>query len=136
MRTSIQRRAWLCGVLLAAAGCGHKPGPGDVPPGSEFTADILADGTKLFVFSVPMARPGRGGDVRRELQDDDEMQRARRQPSHPGPQALQAMLAQNGYCREGYMVLEQYEQQHRYVTRGECRDDASEQDRERFPKRP
>ena len=134
MRTIIHRRAWLLGALLGAAGCAqHQPGPGDIVPGSEFNANILENGTKLFVFSVPMARPGRGGDVRREMDDEEQMQRARREASHPGPQALQAMLAQNGYCRDGYLVLEQYEQQRRYVTRGECRDDATGQDRERFP---
>lgn len=136
MKTIINRRAWLLSILLGAAGCAHhQPGPGDIVPGSEFNANILDDGTKLFVFSVPMARPGKGGDIRREMDDDEaQMQRARREVSRPGPQAMQAMLAQNGYCREGYLVLEQYEHQRRYVTRGECRDGATEQDRERFPK--
>jgi hypothetical protein len=135
MKIIIGRSAWLLGILLAA-GCAHQPGPTDITPGSEFNANILEDGTKLFVFSVPLAHPGKGGggDIRREMGDDEDMSRARREVSHPGPQAVQAMLAQNSYCREGYLVLEQYEQQRRYVTRGECRDGATEQDRERFPK--
>jgi len=134
IRSGFAGAGLLC--VLALAGCSHAPRASDVPPGSEFVANILDDGTKLFVFSVPMKRPGKGGDVRHEMSDDDgEMQRSRREgPQHPGPQALQGMLAENGYCREGYMVLEQYEQQHRYVTRGECRDGATDADRTRFPK--
>lgn len=117
--------------ILLATGCAHSPGPADVMPGSDFVANILDDGTKLFMFSVPMRRPG-GGDVR-DMDAGDGGQHARREaPRPPGPQALQAMLAQNGYCREGYVVLEQYEHQHRYVTRGECRDGATDADRERF----
>lgn len=45
---------------------------------------------------------------------------------------LGAMLAQNRYCRDGYVVLEQYEERTGYVIRGECRDSANENDRRLF----
>ena len=126
-------------IAVLAAACSHTPGPADIPPGADFTANILADGTKLFTFSTRLERGGGmfgGGSGRRgggrEEGEDGEEQRQRRSPVKPNQQGLQAMLAQNGYCRDGYVVLEQYEQHNQYVTRGECRDAATDADRERY----
>jgi hypothetical protein len=124
-----------CAALVLLGACSHTPGPGDIPPGANFTTHILADSTKLFVYSTPQRggrehRSMRGGGAEREG-GDMEQQRPRdnRRASQNG---LQAMLTENNYCREGYVVLEQYETRNQYVIRGECRDAATADDRARF----
>jgi hypothetical protein len=122
-----------CFILLAVVlgACSHTPGPDDIPPGADFSANILGDGTKLFVFSLRLARPeGHGMGA---MRGQEEEQRSRRPTNVKSmQQALQAMLAENGYCRENYVVLEQYELRNQYFIRGECRDSATESDRTRF----
>ena len=51
----------------------------------------------------------------------------------PDPyEPLEALLELNRYCRDGYVTLEQYRMGMQQVIRGECRDDATEADRQRF----
>lgn len=128
-------------ALLSA--CAHTPSADDIPPGATFTANILADNTKLFVYTQ---RFGRGGPARDEYAEIDgyegrgrssgggrERGAERSGVSQAAQKGVQAMLAQNKYCRDGYMVLEQYDQHGSYVVRGECRDAATADDRNKFP---
>jgi len=121
-------------VLLAA--CGHTPSAQDIPPGANFTANILADGTKLFTFSTRLPhQPHEGGDntVRRdEGRPSDDRPRMHADMAQNNKKALQAMLLENGYCRDGYVILEMFEDRTGNVIRGECRDAASDGDRAKY----
>lgn len=137
---NIGRRLAVTVAVLWLSACAHAPSRNDIPPGAGFTTRILANGTKLFVYSQRLM-PGREGDS-----GLDDMPSGRgegvdfdgdsgRQHRNPGPTALrgaQAMIAQNHYCREGFLVLEQFEQQGRYIIRGECRDAATAAERTEF----
>jgi hypothetical protein len=124
-----------CGALLVA--CGQLPSARDVPPDASFSADILDNGTKLFTFSTHL--PQRPHDdentVRRSDQQPDDRPRVHADRAQNNKKALQAMLLENGYCRDGYVILEMFEDRKDYVIRGECRDAASEVDRERYSHR-
>lgn len=120
-------------ALLSIVGCSHTPSAADIPAGATFTANILADGTKLFVyrqrgFGAPLPREGEVGapEQRERGPTTEQLQKAAKR-------GVDAMLAQNHYCREGYMVLEQYQQQRAYIVRGECRDAVNADERARFP---
>lgn len=128
----------LAAVVLAA--CSSAPRPGSVPPGTSFAANILDDGTKLFTFTLHAQRPApavvRGADGLPNQQQQAEM--ARRMRGHMAEDArkgLHLMLQENGYCQEGYVLHELYEDRAGYVIRGECRDAASDADRARYPGR-
>lgn len=121
------------------SGCGHTPTAADIPPGASFTANILADDTKLFVYS--QGGRGMGGrgpdgelpDARQEMPREGRDGRRGARAAPPDLQkAVTAMIEQNHYCRDGYMVLEQYEQHGAYIVRGECRDAATPADRQKF----
>ena len=123
------RGRWLLAgtVWLWLGACSHTPDAGDVLPGATFTTKILADGTKLFVYAQRFAR--RDGDM-----EGDGGNRGNRsaQVAQITQRGVQTMLAQNLYCRDGYVVLEQYEERTSYVIRGECREAATSADREKF----
>lgn len=124
-------------AVLWLSACSHTPSVDDIPPGATFTTKILADDTKLFTYSQRFGRRGRSeGD----MDDSASEERIRSENSHRtaqvaqmGLRGVQAMLAQNHYCRDGYMVLEQYEQHGSYIIRGECRDAANAAERSKFP---
>jgi len=119
-------------ALLSA--CGHTPSAGDVPPDANFSANILDNGTKLFTFSTHLPHQPRDGEnmPRRGDQQGEERPRPHADMAGASKKALQAMLLENGYCREGYVVLEMYEDRTSYVMRGECRDAADDNDRARY----
>lgn len=121
------------GALLAA--CGHTPSAQDVPPGATFSANILDNGTKLFTFSTRLPHQPHGGDntVRRdEERPTDDRPRMHADMAQNNKKGLQAMLLENGYCRDGYVILEMFEERADYVIRGECRDAASDSDRAKY----
>jgi hypothetical protein len=109
-------------LLTACGGGGQRP---DEPAPGRFSAELLNNGTKLFTYTLEREPPPRTVQRRGEPPP-----RERRLPDpHKG---LQAMLLQNGYCREGYVTLEQYTLARQQLIRGECRDSASAADRARF----
>lgn len=123
-------------AVLWLSACSHTPSIDDIPPGATFTTKILADDTKLFTYSQ---RFGRRGPNEGDMDDRASEERIRSgssnrtaQIAQTGLRGVQAMLAQNHYCRDGYMVLEQYEQHGSYIIRGECRDAANAADRSKF----
>ncbi|HEY3700210.1 MAG TPA: hypothetical protein VGK97_12800 [Spongiibacteraceae bacterium] len=123
-------------VLFYLAACSHTPTADDIPPDATFTTSILADNTKLFVYSQRFARGGAPREDYASPADRENTVRQRDAERTRAPLAakngVQAMLAQNHYCRAGYMVLEQYDQHGSYVIRGECRDEATAEDRNKF----
>lgn len=135
-KTLLSRRVCGAALMLAVAACSHTPEPGDIPPGANFTTHILDNGTKLFTYAVRQGRPGGGGgDGGMGGGGDRPEGGGMGRPSRSGRDTqlgLQAMLMQNTYCREGYVVLEQYETMNQFVIRGECREAANDDDRARF----
>ncbi|MFT3929500.1 MAG: hypothetical protein QM709_04290 [Spongiibacteraceae bacterium] len=135
----------LCRAMLVFAGfclaaCSHTPSASDIPPNVSFVTKILGDDTKLFTYTVHRGRGGPGGDEDMpEMQDMPSRGGMRGGPGRDEPSSkvmvrgAEAMLLQNHYCRDGFMVLEQYEQHRNYIIRGECRDAATSADREKFP---
>lgn len=134
----IQICSWLSfsAAIFLLSACAHTPRPSDIPPGSMFSTKILTNDTKLFTYALRLKRgpadapdvvgetPERGGGAGRSAQLAQVAQRA-----------INAQLAQNQYCRDGYVVLEQFEEQQKYIVRGECRDAATSADRELFPEK-
>lgn len=134
----LSRAAGIAALSLLAAACSQAPAARDVPPGASFAANILDDGTKLFTFSVHLPRPPL--ETARSLQAQEQEQaegrrRMRADPAEGAKKALQAMIQENGYCREGYVLHELYEDRTDYVIRGECRDAATDADRARYSRR-
>lgn len=138
VRLTIMHRWIALGVLgLCVTACSHAPDASDIPPSVSFTTKILGDDTKLFTYTLHRGRSGPG-------EDDDILDASRGGdmrgggPRRDAPSSktmlrgVEAILGQNNYCRSGYMVLEQYEQQRNYIVRGECRDGATREDREKF----
>lgn len=130
-------RWWVLGMAWVwLSACSHTPSASDIPPGVDFSTKILPDDTKLFVYTQRFMRGGEvmpGTDYAtidnpKMMQERDRMRAAISKVARKG---LEATLAQNNYCREGYMVLEQYEQHGSYIIRGECRDAATSVDRDK-----
>lgn len=134
-------------AILSA--CTHTPSPQDIPAGSSFTTNILPDDTKLFNYTIGRAEKSRDNPREDESSPtDDSDQRSRtggkgrgshdggKSHNSPSTQDVQkgvvAVLAQNHYCREGYVVLEQYQAKTGYIVRGECRDAADSADKAKF----
>ena len=131
-RFGLRRLALMVLPTLWLGACSHAPSARDIAPGAGFTTKILPDSTKLFTYSQRFMRGG--GDVStidrpQAMRERDGMRETMTKVAQKG---LEAMLAQNGYCRASYMVLEQYEEHGSYIIRGECRDSATDSDRERF----
>ncbi len=137
MRINFVARGALLVATVALSACAGSPSVDDLPPGANFAAKILADDTKLFLYSQRFMRPR---DAAAEMDYATlENQRAARERDNfrtaapkIAKKGLDAMLAQNRYCRAGYVVLEQYEERGAYIIRGECRDSATSDERARF----
>jgi hypothetical protein len=100
-------------ALCLAACTGTKPAASFI---DEFSTEITGDGTKFFTY----VRNFSGGT----------------EPVKTLDKAVQTRLETTGYCRDGYLTLERYHANGMARIRGECRDGASDSDRERFPNRP
>lgn len=145
------RTILLTGVASLTA-CSSAPTPKDIPPGTQFSTHILEDGTKLFTLkSQP---PGLEGESMERMRAQQRQGRAGGNdcfPCEPGERGASgggggggrthasdlkivatAMIAENRYCRDGFVVLEQFQQERARVLRGECRDSADASDRARF----
>ena len=122
-------------AVLWLSACSHTPSADDIPPGATFTTKILADDTKLFVYSQRFARRGsnaaEGDDGLSEAPERGGSGRSE-QMAKSALRGVEAMLAQNHYCRDGYVVLEQYDQHGSYFIRSECRDAANAAERSKF----
>ncbi len=112
--------AWMA---VVAGGCLFG-GP-DLPPADEVLIPEITDGgTKFFVLERRYINPRA-----RRLPDDRETMPG--PPPDIGPRVEQILEA-TGYCRQGYFELYQEHLPQVRRLRGECREPASEEDRERF----
>ena len=147
LRANTRLRAAAVSALFAFAllGCAHQPERDRFARDADFTARILDNGTKLFRVAMrqpmPAGRSGGPGDSRNDSGGADCF------PCEPGQQVgsrarggreldmrkvATAVLEENHYCREGFVVLEQYQAAEGRVLRGECRDAADAGDRQKF----
>lgn len=134
----MRTRTTITGLFLfALLGCGgNDQRPTEAIPAS-FTTDILPNGTKLFTFELEPQGPPDGAGPRMQRGGPGPGPDGR--PPRRGPSAaashkqLASLLAENHYCREGYVTLQQYGLYGGYTIRGECRDGADDSDRSRFP---
>ncbi|RZA02341.1 MAG: hypothetical protein EOO68_09795 [Moraxellaceae bacterium] len=111
----------LCFVLAACS-----TGRNFDPQGLQFKTLITPDHVKRFELSIaPRPVPIDPLSDRRGLE------------SGPSERQLKAMLkdalADNGFCREGFLPLGRYAGESNYKLRGECKDAASVEDIARFP---
>ena len=82
----------------------------------EFSTEITGDGTKFFTYVRNFQRGTEPGKTLRK--------------------AVQARLDTTTYCRDGYLTLEHYQANGIARIRGECREGATDNDREQFPNQP
>jgi hypothetical protein len=107
-----------------------------------FVCDIKPNGIKLFSYTVTVNRPSgsRSGTGRGKRGGEGSKQgggatgRPDRESMMKGiKEKLDASLATTGYCREGYIVLGRRIDRDRSFIRGECKEGATADDREKFP---
>ncbi|MEN8205481.1 MAG: hypothetical protein ABFS24_05660 [Pseudomonadota bacterium] len=110
-----------------------------------FLTDIKSNGIKLFKYTVTLNMPdgsrrgsGRGmsggeggmpGGRSAGRPDRESRMKGTKEKMY---QKLDARLAETGYCREGYIVLGSSIGRGRSFIRGECKEGATEDDREKF----
>lgn len=135
-------------AMMLLSGCIGHPPPHQSEP-DQFVTNIKDDGTKLFSFSVDAipARPDEGkGRGRGEGPPPGAMAKGNEQASRssaPMPanpmdmlyDKLALTLENNGYCREGYIEIDNYETNNRLHVLGECNETATEQDKTQFANR-
>ena len=113
-----------------------------------FVTDIKENGLKLFSYSVTMGSPqketkgkgrghkgegGMGGGMRgRKSDGGPDHESMTNQSKAKINEKLDSKLAETGYCREGYIVLNSYLGKGKYQIRGECKDGATDSDRKKF----
>ena len=115
-------------VLCLSACSGTKPAASF---NDEFSTEITGDGTKFFTYirHLPGATEGGRGKGKRKG-------KRKGKSDNSLHEAVQARLDTNGYCRDGYLALERYQANGITRIRGECRDGATDSDREQFPNQP
>lgn len=139
---------WILGAALACTLAGCSSGPDRKPPPLQqrLHTSITDNGSKMFVFQMVRAsteraarsgggragppdgggRGGRGGGRGGKGGMDPEKMLLQ---AH---EALQQQLEETGFCREGYMTLDEKAERGLLAIRGECTETATQQDREQF----
>ena len=106
-----------------------------------FVTDIKPNRIKLFSYTVTVSRPAgsRSGTGRGKRGGEGGKQgggatgRPDRESMMKGiKEKLDVRLAETGYCREGYIVLGRRIDRGRSFIRGECKEGATADDREKF----
>jgi hypothetical protein len=113
----------LSAVLCLAACAGVRPAP---TPSDEFSTEITTNGTKFFTYVRHVPRG-----TAESYRDSSGTKSDKTLDA-----AVQAKLDTTAYCRDGYLTLERYLANGIARIRGECRDGASDSDREKFPNQP
>ena len=113
-----------------------------------FVTDIKENGLKLFSYSVTMSSPqketngnGRGRKGAGGMGGGMRGRNGGGSPNHESMtnrskakinEKLDSKLAETGYCREGYIVLNSYAGKGKSQIRGECKEGATDSDRKKF----
>ncbi len=125
---------FLCATILLT-GCGHY-GHSDLGA-VNFRTLISTDNSKRFELSVapksqdPMRQLKRRGNAYMD-EDSRSVVQQRRTDAYLKYQ-LEDLLDKNGFCRGGYLMLGRFAGESQIRLRGECKDTATPEDRQRFP---
>jgi hypothetical protein len=109
-------------ALWLSACTGTKPA---TSPDDEFATEITSNGTKFFTYLRHLPAGTEANSEKGNKKHGDSLQ-----------EAIQTRLDSSGYCRDGYLSLEHYQANGIVRIRGECRDGATDSDREQFPNQP
>lgn len=122
---TVGRAFQLLVLLCLAAGCANKKAE---LRALELQTRITDGGLKLFEVTFPMpARP-------LTLPTGERPRKPRPETSARQMQnLLDEIMAQSQYCRDGYVLLGRYAGETTRRLRGECKDRATDEDRQRFP---
>lgn len=121
-------------LLLVSCGGGPRYAP---PPAEELLIpEITADGTKFFIFQRSYLRP--------EMADPGAPAVRRGERQSPGmsvgerdiERRLSLIMERTAYCRDGFFELYREQTLRGFSVRGECREDATEADRQQFSAGP
>lgn len=142
----VKRILCLSAITIAVSGCQNKPTRPE--PIERFITNITEDGGKFFVYSLEMPRPKKArepGMMRRPPRDgrgmspggNPGMSHKRSGSANKLDKLLEETLEETGFCREGFFELERQQGLGGPLAsiRGECREGASADDREKFPNR-
>jgi hypothetical protein len=123
----------LAAVLVACGGMASYVAP---PANQHLVPEITAEGTKFFTLQRDYLRP--------ELNTDSAT--AERPRGRSGndllmgerniEQRLTLIMERTAFCREGFFELYREQTLSGFSVRGECREDATDEDRERFSTGP
>lgn len=125
---------------LTLTACGNTRSV-QLPPANEFLIpQISADGSKFFEFQRQYVLPDQDPTDRllgREMRAAPRQpQRDPRQLDEEIQRRLNRAFAITAYCRNGYFELYRDQTREGFSLQGECREDASEEDRRRFDGTP
>lgn len=126
-------------LILPVLSCGGGQ-PWQAPPAREsLIPEIQADGTKFFVFQRDYLRPqpGQGADVGvipgdRMPGGRPDVERGVRIGEFEVESRIELVMVATGYCREGFFELYREQTFQSFSVRGECREEATEGDRQQF----
>ncbi|QSX35078.1 hypothetical protein JYB87_07635 [Shewanella avicenniae] len=132
----------LVAAVIALSSCSSQPDPIDLGPiEQDFATQILADGTKLFRYTV--LRPAAMGKAMSPNQHSsepkaiDRRQRMTKDAENPLEAQLITLLEQalkkSAYCHDQYFELSRVVLRDRAEIRGECHEGATAEDRKNFP---
>ncbi|MBU2985081.1 hypothetical protein KO528_06950 [Saccharophagus degradans] len=134
------------GLAAAISGCASTP----KEPVISFTTHIYLDGTKSFDYTSTMQsknkskpsgkrdKPPRDGvppksDKPRKSHSSHEDGPNKEAIAQRAQQRLIELLNTNGYCREGYITLEEHIVRTSIAIKGQCIEQANEDDKILFP---
>lgn len=139
-------------VAISVAACGSNDSK-KVPATQEyFKTNITTDGSKQFDYTLLMERPegrkrgggggmanrggmgaGGAGDMGGRGDMDARKDKMRERMELTLLEKLDTKLTETTFCREGYMELARTADRGRMTLRGECREQATDDDRAQFP---
>ncbi|MDH4274727.1 MAG: hypothetical protein OEW08_06795 [Gammaproteobacteria bacterium] len=139
-------------AFFAAACASHQEK--DIFIEEAFVTNIKSNGIKIFVYNVMTGqvdkavndgktlpggsrrKKGKEAFVRNGVDSPRPGYVATHNPNHHQLlKSLDIKLAETGYCRRGYLELDNFFDRSRSQIRGECKDGATQEDREKFPNR-
>jgi hypothetical protein len=120
--------------LFSAVACGSGPAWQAPPARESLVPEIHADGTKFFVFHRDYLRPEREPGFQPAGMSVPRQQTASgiRIGEFEIEQRLTVIMQSTGYCRDGFFELYREQTFESFSVRGECREDATDADREQF----
>ena len=143
--TNHKKVFWLT-FILAMQGCASQQ---DSKVRERFITEIRADDSKMFVFTLNLAKSAEAGKPQQRKTTRENKGKVRGNKPDKGTKAtgrskdkrlsgifmqrLELALDQNDYCRNGYIELARYATKGSMSLRGECNESATGKDRKNFP---